>query len=159
MSGQSETRSSELHENAPGLALPPRVAGMLLRSTGLFGLFASLLAAAITLFGGDAALTGDTLLTGGLIGLHLAGVGTALLRLHGAQLIDRDLHLRRAALACRLSLVQMVAVMSVAAFGAAAEAATTLTGGAILPTGLIICFAYAWSYGKIMARADSLAGA
>ena len=49
--------------------------------------------------------------------------------------------------------------MSVAAFGAAADASTTLAGGAVLPNGLIICFAYAWSYGKIMARADSLAGA
>lgn len=158
MSGQTEPRSSDLHENAPGLALPPRVAGMLLRATGVFGLFASLLAAAITFFGGDAA-AGDTLFSTGLIGLHLAGVGTALLRLHGARLIDLDLHLRRAALACRLSLVQMVAVMCVAAFGAAADASTTLAGGAVLPTGLIICFAYAWSYGKIMARADSLAGA
>lgn len=159
MSGEIETRSSDPHENAPGLALPPRVAGMLLRSTGLFGLFASLLAAAITLFGRDASTGGETLFSTGLIGLHLAGVGTALLRLHGARLIDLDLHLRRAALACRLSLVQMVAVMSVAAFGAAADASTTLAGGAVLPTGLIICFAYAWSYGKIMARADSLAGA
>ena len=145
---------------APGLALPPRVPGLILRATGLFGLPASLLVAAITLadLAAGQAAGGEELLLG-LAGLQLAGAGTAILRLRAARWIAADIHLTRAALACRLSLLQEVAILVSAAITAAATESTTLVGGAILPAGLVVCFAYAWSYGKIMARARSLAGA
>ena len=147
-------------QSAPGLALPPRVPGLILRATGLVGLPASLLVATITLadLAQLSAGEGRELLVG-LAGLQLAGAGTALLRLRAARWIEADIHLSRAALACRLSLLQEAAILISASIVAAATGSSTLTGGAILPAGLIVCVAYAWSYGKIMARANSLAGA
>jgi hypothetical protein len=145
---------------APGLVLPPRIPGLILRTTGIIGLPASLLVAAITLLDLTRLAPGEGReLLAGLAGLQLAGAGAAYLRLRAARWIAADSNLTRAALACRLSLVQEVAILVAAAVAAAATGSSTLTGGAILPAGLIICFAYAWSYGKIMARARSLAGA
>jgi hypothetical protein len=144
-------------EAAPGLALPPRVAGLILRATGLVGLPASLVGALSSgyLLLADP-LAGRELLLG-LVGLQLSGIGAALLRLRAARWIDADIELPRAALACRLSLFQEVALLVTATVTAAATGSATLVGGAVLPAGLVVCFAYAWSYGKIMARARSLA--
>lgn len=150
--------SGDLTETAPGLALPPRAAGLLLRATGLIGLPSSLLVAVITLL--DLLRTpmrDDSGLIIGLIGLQLAGAGTALLRLRAAGWIAADSNLMRAALTCRLSLLQEAALLITASVTSAATGESTLVGGAILPAGLVVCFAYTWAYGKIVARARSLA--